>query len=302
MVKNKIIPMIYDEIFKSVLQDKESEGYLTDIISNITGIKKSYMKGNIVFKNTELPKDNFKEKGKTTDLIIEIKENIINLEMNKNYYEGLYEKNDSYLDKLKEGVITKGESFPRRRKIIQINFDNFEIFDERKVIKFEMIDKERGLVRSDYVYTGDVEIYHVNLKSVIKKYYNKDTLSKFEKELLLMTLDNEEELIEISKGDKEMECVAKKISKLSKEEELKGIYDIEEREEFIHNRIREHAMIDGYEKGQKDGIKKGKIKGKHEGMIESKKEIATNMLNKKIDIKTISEVTGLSVNEIEKLK
>ena len=44
--------MIYDEVFKSVLQDKESEGYLTDIISNITGIKKSYMKGNIVFKNT----------------------------------------------------------------------------------------------------------------------------------------------------------------------------------------------------------------------------------------------------------
>lgn len=79
MVKtnNKIIPMIYDEVFKSVLQDKDSERYLIDVISNITGIKREYMEGNIVFKNTELPKYGIKEKGKATDLIVELKENII---------------------------------------------------------------------------------------------------------------------------------------------------------------------------------------------------------------------------------
>ena len=77
--KQRIIPMIYDVVCKSVLQDKESEDYLIDIISNITGIKKDYMKGNIVFKNSELPKNNIKEKGKATDLIVELKENIMNL-------------------------------------------------------------------------------------------------------------------------------------------------------------------------------------------------------------------------------
>lgn len=199
MLENRVIPMIYDAVFKGVLQDKESEGYLVDVISNVTGIKKDYMKGNIVFKNVELPKNSVREKGKATDLIVEIKENIINLEMNKNYYEGLYDKNDSYLDKIKEGIITKGSLYPRRRKIIQINFDNFEVFDEREVIKFEMVDRERGLVRSEYVYSSDIEIYHVNLKRVNKKYYNKDKLSKFEKELLIMTLDDETELNDVSK-------------------------------------------------------------------------------------------------------
>lgn len=58
MIKEKyrIIPMIYDVVFKSVLQDKDSEDYLIDLISNITGINRNYMKGNIVFKNSELPK------------------------------------------------------------------------------------------------------------------------------------------------------------------------------------------------------------------------------------------------------
>ncbi len=302
MVERKIIPMIYDEVFKSVLQDKESEGYLVDIINNVTGIKKDYMKGNIVFKNVELPKNSVREKGKATDLIVEIKENIINLEMNKNYYEGLYDKNDSYLEKIKEGSITRGQIYPRRKKIIQINFDNFKIFDERIIIKFEMIDKERGLVRSKYVYNSDVEIYHVNLQKIKEKYYNKEKLSRFEKELLMMTLDDERELKDVSKGDKEMEYVAKKISKVSKEEEMQGIYDIEERQEFIQNRIREYAMIDGYKEGYDEGTKKGIEEGIKKGSLNKQKQIAKNLLEKGIDINIISSSTGLSKEEIEKLK
>ena len=299
MVERKIIPMIYDEVFKSVLQDKESEGYLVDIINNVTGIKKDYMKGNIVFKNVELPKNSVREKGKATDLIVEIKENIINLEMNKNYYEGLYDKNDSYLEKIKEGSITRGQIYPRRKKIIQINFDNFKIFDERIIIKFEMIDKERGLVRSKYVYNSDVEIYHVNLQKIKEKYYNKEKLSRFEKELLMMTLDDERELKDVSKGDKEMEYVAKKISKVSKEEEMQGIYDIEERQEFIQNRIREYAMIDGYKEGYDEGTKKGIEEGITKGVSTTKKEIAIEMLKNGIDYDTIEKITKIKKEDLK---
>ena len=178
----KVIPMTYDVVFKSVLQDKKCEAYLIDLLSNITKIKKEYIKGNMVFKNTELKKDEIKEKGKTTDLIIEFKDNIINLEMNKNYYDGLFDKNDRYVDKIKDGLIVKGEKYIKQKKVIQINFDNFELFDERVIVKFRMIDEERGLIRSDYVYNTDVEIYHINLQNVRNMYYNKDKLSKFEKD------------------------------------------------------------------------------------------------------------------------
>ena len=67
----KIIPMTYDVVFKSVLQDKKSEAYLIDILSNITKIRKKYMVGNSVFKNNELSKNEIKEKGKITDLSID---------------------------------------------------------------------------------------------------------------------------------------------------------------------------------------------------------------------------------------
>ena len=103
-----------------------------------------------------------------------------------------------------------------------------------------------------------------------------------------------------------MESVAKKISKLSKEEEMQGIYLKEEQEAFIRDQIRAYAMADGHAEGKaegkKEGIKEGIKEGKNQGIIESKKEIAVNMLNKKMDIKTISDITGLSIDEIEKLK
>lgn len=296
--KNKVIPMTYDMVFKSVLQDKESEGYLIDLINGITGIKKEYLKGNIVFKNTELKKDEIKEKKKATDLIIEVKENIINLEMNKNYYNGLFEKNDRYIDKIKDGLVSKGDKYIKQKKLIQINFDDFERFDERIVIKFRMMDEEKGLIRSDYVYNTDVEIYHINLKRINKMYYNKTKLNKFEKELLLMTLDNEEELTKTSKGCKEMEKVAEKISRVSREEELEGIYDVEEQEKFIRDRIRAHAATEGFEQGLEQGLESGIEKGIKEGEKNKQIEIAKNLLSSGVSIDIIEKSTGLSHEEI----
>ncbi len=315
---DKVITMTQDEVFKSVLQDKNCEDYLVDIISGITRIKKRYVKDNLVFKNTELAKDEVVEKGKITDLLVELRDNIINLEMNKKYYDGLFDKNDRYLDKLKDGLVMKGEKYGIQRKVIQINFDNFEIFDDRIIIKFKMMDKEKGLIRSDYLLSTDVEIYHVNLKRVKYMYYNKCNLSKLQKEFLIMTLDSLKELTKVTKGYKEMEEVTKKISKLTREEEMQGIYIKEEQEEFIRQKIRQYAASKGYEqgmlKGKEEGIKEGIKEGKKQGIKEGKKqgikegskekeyELIKKMLDVNIDIKLIQEITGLSSIEIEKLR
>ena len=302
---DKVITMTQDEVFKSVLQDKNCEDYLVDIISGITRIKKRYVKDNLVFKNTELAKDEVVEKGKITDLLVELRDNIINLEMNKKYYDGLFDKNDRYLDKLKDGLVMKGEKYGIQRKVIQINFDNFEIFDDRIIIKFKMMDKEKGLIRSDYLLSTDVEIYHVNLKRVKYMYYNKCNLSKLQKEFLIMTLDSLKELTKVTKGYKEMEEVTKKISKLTREEEMQGIYIKEEQEEFIRQKIRQYAASKGYEqgmlKGKEEGIKEGIKEGKKQGIKEGKKQ-GIKEGSKEKEYELIQEITGLSSIEIEKLR
>ena len=64
----------------------------------------------------------------------------------------------------------------------------------------------------------------------------------------------------------------------------------------------------GYEKGvlaaemlKKQGYEKGVQSGKQEGKLEGKLEIAKKLLSSGSDIKTVSEITDLSISEIKNL-
>ena len=52
----------------------------------------------------------------------------------------------------------------------------------------------------------------------------------------------------------------------------------------------------------KEGIKQGKKEGKIEGAEEKSLEIIINMLKKKLDYNTISEVTGKTIEEIKEIE
>ena len=56
------------------------------------------------------------------------------------------------------------------------------------------------------------------------------------------------------------------------------------------------------EEGRQEGWKKGQQEGRLEGRQERDKEVVLNMLQKKLDISVIAEITGLSEAEIKKLK
>lgn len=289
-------PMTYDKVFKNVLQDLSNEDYLIDLISRITKISKKEFGSNIVFKNTELINKENVEKTKIADLIIELDKSVINLEMNKKLYLGLVDKNDRYIYKIKEGLNYPGQKEIMFKRIIQINFDNYELFkdNDEVVLKFEMMNKKTGIVRSDYVQTSNVEIYHVNLKRVLQKYYNKEEMDILERELLIMILDNEDELRKVAKGDVMLEKVVDKIVTLSKEEELKGIYIKEDQDQWIRDRYKQEGLMLGREEGKKLGIEEG-IK---EGYCNKQKEIAKKMLEKGMDVNLVCELTGLSTHEL----
>lgn len=66
-----------------------------------------------------------------------------------------------------------------------------------------------------------------------------------------------------------------------------------------------NATNEGLKQGIEQGYKQGMEQGIKKGMEQANKniycEIVKNMLKKNIDISTISNVTGLSEKEIEKL-
>jgi predicted transposase/invertase (TIGR01784 family) len=67
-------------------------------------------------------------------------------------------------------------------------------------------------------------------------------------------------------------------------------------------RIQKEAQRIGEELGRKAGLKEGEKKGKMECRKEEKIEMAKKMKEKGTDVEFISEITGLSKEEIERLK
>ncbi len=57
-----------------------------------------------------------------------------------------------------------------------------------------------------------------------------------------------------------------------------------------------------YEEGMQEGIQKGRQEGMKKGELERARKVAKNMLIRGLDIKLISEVTGLSEKEVKEIK
>jgi predicted transposase/invertase (TIGR01784 family) len=70
------------------------------------------------------------------------------------------------------------------------------------------------------------------------------------------------------------------------------------RDEFVRREAMAEGLAEGEAKGKAEGLAEGQAKGKAEG----KTEIATNLLKKDYSIEEIVEITGLTKEEIEKLR
>ena len=178
MQEVKIIPMIYDKAFKSILTSKEVGSYLIDIISDVIKIDKEEIRKNIVFKQNEHNLLGINEKRKTSDLIVEISYGVINLEMNKDWYDGLFDRNHEYISKIRENILKEEKRYNKLKKVIQINFDNFNIYKTEEIIlKFEMMN-EKGIydrqehermVRNSIMATKLEDSYHKGVNKGIKE-------------------------------------------------------------------------------------------------------------------------------------
>ena len=270
-----------DSVFKTIMGDCLL--YLGDLISKLTGLDKDFIIKNFKEQNVEYKIANALERKKVSDFIFKLPGFIINLECNRGYWDGLIERNDAYFGKLKGELLSKGEEYSKKIKVIQINFDIFDNFEEclgkENISKFHMKNNE------NIIETETSEKIHIDMMKSYKKYLNKEELTKLDKELVILMLDDYLEIKKIAEGDEELMEVSERLYELTNNIDNIGLYDPEKR------RIEEEALKIEYHSNI----------AKEEGAKDEKKSIAKSMLAKKMDIHLISELTGLSKKQITML-
>ena len=121
--------------------------------------------------------------------------------------------------------------------------------------------------------------------------YNGD--NKEEAYLSLFTATSHEELREIAGDDKEVLKIVDELERLGLDDKFGLAYD----NEMMQKKMINTARNWGYDDGKEDG----KAEGLEEGARAKEIEIAKNLLQKGVSIDLVSESTGLSIEELNKL-
>ena len=278
-----------DYAFKRVFGRNGNEGILKDFLESILDIEIK----DITIQNPEIPKNMRDSKIGILDVRAEINgKEIIEVEMQVQNQYNMDKRSSTYITKIYSDQLKEGDSYVEVKKVAVINILNFNYYERNSYhsvgrMKFEKSKEnekvDMGYILEEQYVTDDLEMHFIELPKFRKK--NPDISSKLDQWLWLIC--GEEEKIKMAKNENEKIKEAKsELEKLEMSAEDRELYEL--RLKAIRDEI--NIRESGYTDGMKDGAEKGK------------KEIAKNLLKQNIAIDIISQATGLTQEEIEKLK
>ena len=275
-----------DIVFKNTLCVEEHKGLLKWLLESCLDIKID----NLILKDKELSKKTKYSKGRVVDLLIESDNKMFNVEINNRPHDYNNDRNLGYLANLYGKSIDKSNDYKKINSCIQLNITSGKKYIELKS-KYLLVDT---LNESKNIWTDNFIIYEINVDLLKKLYYNKDikSINKY-KPVIMLTL-NKEELEEFSLGDERIMEYKDKVNELNSDDDFVTFISREEDQEKTENALRTIISEKNEElKNSREELKTQKTK--------LNIEHARKMKEKNIDLNTISEITGLSIKEIEDL-
>ncbi len=158
---------------------------------------------------------------------------------------------------------------------------------------------------SEIILTEKLEIHIIELTKLGVNNNQKVKQKKLTKWLKFILNSNEKEDFDMEE-DEDIKAAQKVLEQISQDEKEREKARL--RDKYV--REMNSSRNEGYATGKADGLAEGKLQGRMEGRLEGisegeaseKIKIAKSLLQRKVDIEIISECTGLTKEEIEKLK
>ena len=291
----KFYNLSYDLIFKHVFKEPR---FVCDFLNKL--LDTNFIPDEITVNDTEIS-GNIDIKTSNLDVLLTVSDKyLINMEMEKNKKE--YDINyriEYYFGKLITESILKGESYEKKKDVIVIFISEYNINKRRCIEKIRLKNEENKTYLNDLIIKIDLTKIDECSKIEVRKWLD------------LIELSEERHVL---KGDGSiMDEVLEKILALNNDEQIKEYFRLKEKSDLDyisnmeghyekgHKEGLEQGLEQGIEIGHESGLKEGIEQGLKEGHKEGLIEVAKNMLDQNLDIKLISKVTGISIEEINKL-
>ena len=273
-------------MFKAVFCTPGNEKILKEFVERI--LKRKFKTFKII--SPELTKNNIYEKGKYLDVLIKTDNLFVNIEINSHNYNGLSERNFSYIALVYASHIKVGEEYNNDLDFVQINLTVGLGTSQPEISVNSVINKETLKLK-----VRNLDIYDVNLDKINSRCYNEDDEYNF---LKMITAPKEELEFLAEKGDNLMKKIKDEVNRVNDENYFANFISVEEDERKIRNTY----YANGVEEGEARGEKRGEIRGEKRGKEKALLETAKNLLKYGMPINDIVKNTGLSKQKIKSLQ
>ena len=271
-----------DRAFKEVFLNPNNSDLLKALLEFILKIKIDKLE----IKKTELLSGNVNIKDKRVDAIVHTGNKKIEIEINSQNKDYLHTRSTAYICNIYQSNASVGDTYNEDTDIVQVNL-TWGLGRNNDEMKIYKIMNEKG-----ELYVKNFIIYEINMDYYDKIWYSKNE-DEIKKNQYMIMLDLDKKELENMPKDKIVDKYITNVTIVNNDPEFQKYMSEEEDKRKIQNSLLSEAKEEGYTSGINDGISKG----------ENKKsiEIAKNMLNKNMSIENISDITGLSIEEINKL-
>ena len=274
-----------DRAFKEVFLNPNNGDLLKALLEFILKIKIDKLE----IKKTELLSGNVNIKDKRADALVYTGNKKIEIEINLQYEKYLNPRNTAYICNIYQSHILARKEYNRQTDIVHVNLTWGLGAEEDVMTKYMIISENGKLFIKNFI------IYEINMD-----YYNKlfcKNEDEIKQNLYMIMLDLDKKELKNMPKDKIVDKYITNVTIVNDDPEFQKYMSEEEDKRKIQNSLLSEAKEEGISQGYTSGINDGISKGKNKKSI----EIAKNMLKKNMSIEDISDITGLSIEEINKL-
>ena len=275
---NPELKMKSDIMFKAFYGRKENEEFLQNFLESVLGEKIKIKK---VMHDVRLEQLAKEQKFGILDLGVELEDGeFINVEIQIKNYKNIEKRTTFYACKKLIEQLEPGEDYRQLKPTIIIAILDYSFIKLPEYITETVrVAKEHR----DYEINNDVKYYYIELEKFRNQ--NPDMTKRINQWISFVDMERSD-LLEIAfKENDKVKRAVENYEVLTGDEEVKRLAEIR----LMAKMEEKYALDCAREEGKEVGIK------------QNKREIAQKMKKQKMPIKQITEITGLSEEEIEKI-
>ena len=280
------IDFVFKRIFGNEKHPKILISFLNSVMTNSDPIE------SVEILNTDIEKEHIDDKFSRLDIKAKTnKGEVVNIEIQlKNEY-NMIKRSLYYWSKMYENQLGEGQNYDKLARTVCINILNFKYLKSEKAHTCYRLKE----LKSNEELTDVQEIHFIELPKMPEA--DSEITDVFTAWIEFIKNPISSNLKQMEMTVEEIREAKEELFRISSNEKERMLY--EDRRASLLDKV--SALENAERKGLQKGLQQGLEKGLEQGLEKGKKETAKNLLDKGLDVEFVSEVTGLSVDEIKML-